>query len=149
MQNTQNTQQTGNTRAARTARPARRTAAAVAVAGLAIGALLLGGGTATAKSAVTLAVSAHSLRVGQSVRVTGSGGDDSARSTYVCVDTRTGSGGWHTVSCATRPYRPLTVSVRAVRRGTMRFRARLLTRQYPGGPLRQDRVSATTTVLAH
>ena len=149
MQNTQNTENTRIARSARTARPARRTAAAVAVAGLALGALLLGGGTATAKSAVALTVSAHSLRVGQSVRVTGSGGDDSARYTYVCVDTRTGSGGWHAVSCSSRPYRPLTVSVRAVRRGTMRFRTRLLTRQYPGGPLRPDRVSATTTVLAH
>ena len=128
---------------------ARRTGAAATVAGLALGALLLGGGTAAAKSAVTVAVSAHSLRVGQSVRVTGGGGDDSARYTYVCVDTRTGSGAWHAVSCAKQPFRPLAVSVRPGRRGTVQFRARLLKAQSPTGTRRTDRISATTSVLVH
>ena len=134
---------------ARTARRARSATAAFTVAGLALGALLLGGGPASAKSAVTVTVSTRTLRVGQTVRVTGSGADDSARYTYLCVDTRTGSGDWHPLSCATQPFTPASASVRAARRGAEQFRARLLTRAYPGGPPHQDRVSAATTVLVH
>ncbi|MFC1410023.1 hypothetical protein ACEZCY_25145 [Streptacidiphilus sp. N1-12] len=130
-------------------RTGRRLAAAVTVGGLALGALLLAGGTASAKSEVMVTVSTHSLRVGQSVRVTGTGGEDSARYTYLCVDSRTGSGSWHTVSCNSVPYRPATATVRATRRGTEQFRARLLVRRYVGGPLVLDRVSAATTVLIH
>ncbi|MHA6759632.1 hypothetical protein [Streptacidiphilus sp. PAMC 29251] len=128
---------------------ARRLAAAITVAGLTLGGLLLADGTASAKSGVAVSVSTHSLRVGQSVRVTGTGGDDSARYSYLCVDTRAGSGGWTTVSCNPKPYQSASASVRAARRGTEQFRARLLIRRYLGGPLVLDRVSGTTTVLVH
>ncbi|MFC1416322.1 hypothetical protein [Streptacidiphilus cavernicola] len=127
----------------------RRTTTALTVTGVALGALLLGDGTAFAKSTIGLTVSSHSLRVGQSVRVTGSGGDDSVLYTYTCVDSRVGSGSWHAVSCSSKPYRSVTVSVRATRRGTLSFRTRLLGARSTTGPRRLDRVSAPTTVVVH
>lgn len=131
------------------ARAVRTVRAALTVFGLALGALLLAGGTASAKSGVAVSVSTHSLRVGQSVRVTGTGGDDAARYTYLCIDSRTGSGSWQNVSCNWQPFRPVSASVRAGRRGTEQFRTRLLARHFLGGPLVLDRVSATTSVLVH
>jgi hypothetical protein len=129
--------------------PQRGVSAALTVVGLTLGALLLAGGAASAKSGVAVAVSTHSLRVGQSIKVTGTGGDDAARLTYLCIDTRTGSGGWRVVTCNWHPYQPVTASVRAARRGAEQFRVRLLARRAPGGPLVLDRLSATTTVLVH
>jgi hypothetical protein len=145
-QRTQN-QKTDTRQSHRTA--GRSGVAALVVAVLALSALLLGGGAASAKSAVAVTMSTHALRVGQSVRATASGGDDSARYTYLCVDLRAGAGVWQPIGCSKQPFRAEAVSVRVGRRGTEQFRARLLTCLYPGGPLRLDRISNATTVLVH
>lgn len=137
-------------RSVRGALGSRSVRAALTVLALALGALLLADGTASAKSGVAVSVSTHALRLGQSVRVTGTGGDDAARLTYLCIDSKGGgSGTWLTVTCNWQPFSPVSASVRGTRRGTAQFRARLLARHYPGGPLYTDRVSATTTVLVH
>lgn len=112
-------------------------------------ALLLGAGTASAKSGVSLAVSTHSLRLGQSVHVSGSGGDDAVRQTFLCLDQWTPVTGWQQLTCTSASSRTVATDARASRRGTEQFRVRLLARHYAGGPLVLDRVSGAASVLVH
>ncbi len=119
----------------------RRAVAVTAVAGGLIG---LAAGTASAKSDITVSVSSHSLRVGQSVQVRAWGDDDAARVTYVCVDERIGSGAWRQVGCSPHSGRALDVRVTAKQRGKEQFRARLLAQC--GGKLVTDRLSGPVTV---
>ncbi|MDH6145633.1 putative carbohydrate-binding protein with CBM5 and CBM33 domain [Kitasatospora sp. GP30] len=118
----------------------RTVATAVVVAGL-VG---IAAGTASAKSDVTLSVSTHTLRVGQSVKLTAWGDDDAARATYACIDQRIGSGAWHQLACSPSAERRLSVNSRAHQRGKEQFRVRLLASQ--GGHLVTDRISPATTV---
>jgi hypothetical protein len=127
----------------------RRVGSALTATGLVAGALLLAAGTASAKSGASVSVSSHSLRLGQSVHVTGSGGDDAARQTFLCVDQRTSATGWRQVSCSPRPYQSVSADVRASQRGAEQFRTRLLARHSTGGPLVLDRVSGAVTVVVH
>ncbi|GAA2143432.1 hypothetical protein GCM10009760_29800 [Kitasatospora kazusensis] len=121
----------------------RRAVALTAVTG---GLLAVAAGTAAAKSDISVSVSTHALRVGQSVQVTARGGDDAVRVTYVCVDQRLGSGAWRQVGCSGTPGSALTVRVSAGQRGQEQFRARLLARRAGDGRLVTDRLSGPATV---
>ncbi|MFC5906302.1 hypothetical protein [Streptacidiphilus monticola] len=101
------------------------------------------GASAWAKSAVRTTVSARVLRLGQSVTVTGTGGDDAARTYRLCVDQRQGGGSWRQLSCSARQFQQARARVRATRRGDLQFRTRLLVG--PAGRL--DRISPTVTVV--
>ncbi|WP_037605026.1 hypothetical protein [Streptacidiphilus rugosus] len=118
---------------------------------LAVGAAALSGvlvpGTAYAKSGVHVQVNTQVLRIGQNVQVTAAGGDDSVRYTYLCLDQRVGGGNWQSLGCSSAPWRSYSRTVRATTRGTEQFRARLLGRRAPSGPLWLDRVSGAVTVL--
>ncbi|MEY9965434.1 hypothetical protein ABIA33_003476 [Streptacidiphilus sp. MAP12-16] len=141
--------QPGTTQSSPPRRALRGLTAAVAASTLAFGALVLGAGTASAKSGIAVTVSTHALRLGQSVHVTGTGGDDGMRLTYLCIDQKTAWSGWRTIACNWRPFQTVAVDVRATGRGSEQFRARLLGRHYVGGPLVQDRISSPTAVLVH
>jgi hypothetical protein len=127
----------------------RRLGIALTSTALAASAVLLAAGTASAKSGVSVAVSTHSLRLGQSVHVSGAGGDDAVRLTYLCVDLWTSGTGWKQLTCTGTASRTVSADARASRRGTEQFRVRLLARHYAGGPLVLDRVSGAASVLVH
>jgi hypothetical protein len=118
---------------------------------LAVGAAALSGiavpGTAYAKSGVQVQVNTQVLRLGQNVQVTASGGDDSVRYTYLCLDQRVGGSGWQSLGCSSLPWKSYARTVRATTRGSEQFRARLLGRRAPNGPLWLDRASGAVTVL--
>ncbi|MEY9847378.1 hypothetical protein [Streptacidiphilus sp. MAP5-3] len=127
-----------------------RSAALLAVGSAVLaGSVLAGTGTAYAKSGAYVSAGTPVLRIGQSAQVTASGGDDAVRYTYLCLDERAGGSGWHVLGCAAQPWHDYTRSVRATSRGAEQFRARLLARRTPTGPLWVDRVSGTVTVLVH
>jgi hypothetical protein len=119
----------------------RRTVATAAVAAGLVG---IAAGTASAKSDLTISVSAHTLHAGQSVKVTARGDDDAARVTYVCIDERVGAGAWRQLACSPRAGQRLVLNSRADRKGQEQFRSRLLVSR--GGHLVTDRISAPTTV---
>ncbi|WP_052442585.1 hypothetical protein [Streptacidiphilus neutrinimicus] len=104
-------------------------------------------GTAFAKSGAYVQVGSRVVRIGQNVQVTGTGGDDSARYTYVCLDERIGNGGWFALGCAARPWTSYGRTVRATSFGRIEFRARLLAKSSPNGAGRLDRVSGAVDVL--
>ncbi|MEZ0068271.1 hypothetical protein ABIA32_004295 [Streptacidiphilus sp. MAP12-20] len=131
--------------ASRTAHRVRTTAL------LALGATALSGALlpemAYAKSGVHVSVNTQVLRIGQYVQVTASGGDDSVRYTYLCLDQRVGGSGWHALGCSALPWRSYSRTVRATARGAEQFRARLLAKRYAGGPTWLDHTSDAVTVL--
>jgi hypothetical protein len=104
-------------------------------------------GTAFAKSGAYVQVGARAVRIGQNVRVTAYGGDDSVRYTYACLDERNGNAGWFSLGCSGQPWAAYGRTVRATAFGRMEFRARLLARSRPNGSAWQDRVSGTVDVL--
>jgi hypothetical protein len=127
-----------------------RSAALLAVGSAVLaGSVLAGTGTAYAKSGAYVSAGSPVVRIGQNMQVTASGGDDAVRYTYLCLDERTGGSGWHVLGCNWHPWHAYSRSVRATSRGAGQFRARLLARRTPTGPLRLDRVSGTITVLVH
>ncbi|MGW1071901.1 hypothetical protein [Streptomyces sp. NPDC002537] len=96
---------------------------------LAAAALALGATPASAKGVMDIAAPAHPVRTGQTVHVSGEGGDDAARFLRACVLERGGRhGAWHTVGCgrtaasgawatvetAVRPQHPGVLQLRGV-----------------------------------
>jgi hypothetical protein len=104
-------------------------------------------GTAFAKSGAYVRVDARVVRIGQTLRVTAYGGDDSVRYTYACLDERVGNGGWFALGCSGRPWAAYERTVRAGSFGRIGFRARLLARSRPNGSAWLDRVSGSVDVL--
>lgn len=131
----------------------RRLAAPVALGAvtlaLAVGAVtVVGTGTAWAKSNVSVGVSSHVVRLGQTVQVSGSGADDSVRTGYLCLDERApGTRNWRQLACARNEFQTVRAHSRAGRRGTELFRARLMARYRRNGPLVLDRLSPAAQVL--
>jgi hypothetical protein len=97
----------------------------VAAAGLALGA-----GTASAKSAVSIGVSSHSVTAGHTLQVSASGGNDIAGSPIqLCIDERVGKGGWQTIRCTSakvQQSQSLRLVLKAQHRGELQFRAQLV-----------------------
>ncbi|RAG81832.1 hypothetical protein DN069_30710 [Streptacidiphilus pinicola] len=123
-----------------------RAAAITGLAAVAIGGTALTG-TAYAKSGAYVQVSAHAVRIGQNIQVTASGGDDSVRYTFACLDERIGNGGWFALGCSGRPWSAYGRSVRATSFGRVQFRARLIAKSRPTGNGWLDRVSGSVDVL--
>lgn len=123
-----------------------RAAAVTALAAVAIGGTALVG-TAYAKSGAYVQVSAHAVRIGQNIRVTAFGGDDSVRYTFACLDERIGNGGWFALGCSGRPWSAYVRSVRATSFGRIQFRARLIAKNRPTGNGWLDRESGSVDVL--
>jgi hypothetical protein len=127
---------------------ARRTATAALTGALALGGVLTATAPAFAKSDVGIAVSSQAVRLGQSVRVTATGGDDSVRYTLLCVDERI-AGHWRQLGCGARNVHVAGLTVRVTQRGTAQFRGRLLAMRFGGRRLTVDRISGTASVLVH
>jgi hypothetical protein len=126
----------------------RRAAAAALTGTLALGGVAVAAGPASAKSEVSVATSSSSLRLGQTVRITATGGDDSVRYTVLCVDHRVG-GVWRQLGCGPNNSHRVGYAVRATQRGTQQYRARLLAMRFGGRFLTVDRISGTASVLVH
>lgn len=124
-----------------------RTATLTGLTAVAIGCTALTGTAAYAKSGAYVQVSAHAVRIGQNVQVTASGGDDSVRYTFACLDERIGNGGWFALGCSGRAWSAYTRSVRATSFGRIQFRARLIAKNRPTGNGWLDRESGSVDVL--
>ena len=109
----------------------RRTVSTAAVVAVAAAGLALGAGTASAKSAVSIGVSSHSVTAGHALQVSASGGNDIAGSPIqLCIDERVGKGGWQTLRCTTgksQQLESLRLNLKAQHRGELQFRSQLVT----------------------
>jgi hypothetical protein len=102
---------------------------------------------AFAKSDISLSVTPHAVKAGQSVHVVATGGDDGALNEKLCLDIRSGRGGWQTARCVSDLLGaggPLAGNYRLQHRGTESFRAQLLVQQ--GRGYRVELTSATVVV---
>ncbi|MFC1402535.1 MULTISPECIES: hypothetical protein [Streptacidiphilus] len=104
----------------------RRAGSAAVVAALAAGGLAVGAGSASAKSAISVGVSARTVAVGHIVRVSASGSSDDFGATPIqlCIDEKVGSGAWKQLAC-TNKYN-LALNIRAPHRGELQFRSQLI-----------------------
>lgn len=140
----------GRTRKAGARRTSVRTGA---VGALGVAVMLLTATSAFAKGSADLTVSPGTVRVGQTVHITGHGDSDSAGHARFCAQERTGTkGAWHNVGCGSIvdiQTKDATVDVRtkAGQRGVLEFRGVLFRVDGPnGGHPRQDFTSVTRTV---
>lgn len=104
----------------------RRVGSVAAVAALAVGGLVVGAGSASAKSAIAIGVSGHSVAVGHNVRVTASGSSDDFGATPIqlCIDEKVGAGAWKQIACTNK--HSLALNLRAPHRGELQFRSQLV-----------------------
>lgn len=123
-----------------------RTGSAAAVVAMAATGLALSAGTASAKSDVAVGVSSYSVPVGHTLQVSASGGSDVAGFLIqLCIDERTGNGGWRTIRCTpaqSQRHESLRLAFNASPRGKLQFRARLVNTQHRV----PDQTSATAVV---
>lgn len=119
-------------------------AGAVMTAGVAVAMMA---SPASAKEDISLSVTPHAVRAGQSVRVLVAGGDDAGRTEQLCLDMRFGHQRWHTARCVSDYLGaggPLPGTYRPRHAGTESFRAQLLLKD--GRDYHVDLTSATITV---
>ena len=104
----------------------RRAGSVAAVAALAVGGLAFGAGSASAKSAIAIGVSGHSVAVGHNVRVSASGSSDDFGATPIqlCIDEKVGAGAWKQIACTYK--HTLGLNLRAPHRGELQFRSQLV-----------------------
>ena len=97
-------------------------ATAVATAGLAVCST-----AASAKSDLSIAVGSRTVVAGGAVRVQAKGDSDDfgGAAVRICIDERTGRGGWRQLACGPQNRR-LQLKVKARQRGIVRFRAQLI-----------------------